>query len=115
MAGGIVFDSYCFTQASVAPGTIAANTSAEISVTCNGLRNTDLCVFATKPTLTAGIDIGNARVSAANTLKITYQNSTSSGIAVPTEVYNLMFARPQNNLGGPDALSGGNVIFNSGV
>lgn len=110
--GGLLFDSICFTQQTVTPGTISANTTSEVSVTFTGLLTTDMCINAIKPSLTAGIDIGNFRISAANTLKITFQNSTSSSVAVPSETYIFCFARPEKALGGPDALSAGQLVFN---
>lgn len=109
---GIIFDGYCFTTQSISPGAISANTTVEVSVPMHGLRATDVVLSYTKPTLTAGIDTGNARVSAADTIKITYQNSTASPITPPTETYIFYIARPEKVIGGPDALSGGNVIFN---
>lgn len=112
MSAGINFDRYCATQVSIAPGTISANTSAEISVAMPGILTTDIVLQVIKPTLTAGIDISNPRVSANGTVKLTYQNSTSGGVAVPTETYNIYVCRPEKALGGPDALSGGSVIFN---
>lgn len=110
--GGIVFDSYCFTQQTVTAGTISANASTEVSVPFTGIQTTDFCVQATKPTLTSGIDVGNFRISAAGILKITFQNSTSAGIAVPSENWTFLFARPEHALGGPDALSSGQIVFN---
>lgn len=114
MSGGGIgsFDRFCSTQVSIAPGTISANTSSEVTVTMPGLLTTDIVLACIKPTLTAGVDLGNFRVSAANTMKITFQNSTGSGVAVPTETYNVYIVRPEKAIGGPDALSGGSVIFN---
>lgn len=108
---GINFDGYCSGQVSVTPNAILASTSSEVSVTMPGLLTTDIVLQFIKPTLTAGIDIGNFRISAANTLRVTYQNSTTATITPPTETYSYYVCRPQNALGGPDALSGGVVIF----
>jgi hypothetical protein len=44
-------------------------------------------VIVNKPTYTPGIAVVNARVSAANTLAVTYANFTTSSISVPAEVY----------------------------
>lgn len=108
---GIIFYGKCYTQQTVTPGTINANTSSEVTITFNGLKASDVCIQALKPTLTAGVDISNPRISADNTLKLTFQNSTASNIAVPAELYTFVFERPENVIGGADALSGGNVIF----
>lgn len=110
--GGIDFTGLCFTTVSVTPGAISANTSAEVTVTLNGALATDVVLNFIKPTLTAGIDIGNFRMSANNTMKATYQNSTAAPITPPTETYTLVISRPEKVLGGSDALSGGNVVFN---
>lgn len=57
----------------------AANTSAEQTTTVPGLRVGDV-VTVNKPTAQAGIGVVNARVSAADTLAITFMNSTASGV-----------------------------------
>lgn len=109
---GIPFYGICATQLAMNPGSIAANTSAELTFTLPGLLTSDVVFNVTKPTLTAGIDVGNVRVSAANTVAITFQNSTASPIDPPLETYTFLIFRPEKTLGGPDALSGGAVIFN---
>lgn len=108
---GIIFYGKCYTTQVVAPGTIAASATVEVTVPFVGLRSTDVCISVTKPTLTSGIDVGNVRISAADTVKLLFQNSTSSGVAVPSETYIFVFERPENVIGGPNALSGGRVIF----
>lgn len=69
---------------------VAADTSAEQTVTVTGL-TTDDAVMVSKPTAQAGIGIVGARVSAANTLAITFMNATASGVT-PTadEVYKVV-------------------------
>lgn len=109
---GIIFYGKCYTQQVVSPGTIAGNATVEVTVAFFGLRSSDVCIQTVKPTLTAGIDVGNPRVSATDTLKLLFQNSTASPVAVPSETYIFVFERPENVIGGPDALSGGRVIFN---
>lgn len=112
MAGtGIIFYGVCFTTVSFAPGSIGANTSSEVAVTMPGILASDVVIAFIKPTLTAGIDVGSGRVSAANTVRVLFQNSTASPIVVPTETYTVVVMRPEKTLGGPDALSGGSVIF----
>jgi len=109
--GGILFDGLCWTQVSITPGAIALSSTVDVSVTLPGALSTDFIMNVTKPTLTSGVDIGNARMTANNTMKITFQNSTSAQITPATETYTICLARPSNVLGGPDALSGGVVIF----
>ena len=112
-SGGIgSFDRFCSGQVSVTPGAISANTSSEVTVTMPGLLTTDIVLAFIKPTLTAGIDLSNPRVSANNTLKITFQNSTGSTVTPATETYTYYIVRPEKAVNGTDALSGGNVVFN---
>lgn len=111
MSAGIKFYGTCFTQAIVNPGAIGANTSVAVTVPMQGILTTDVIIAVIKPTLTAGIDVGSAFVSATNVAKITLQNSTASPITPPSETYTLVVMRPEKALGGPDALSGGSVIF----
>jgi len=67
---------------SLSPVSVAANTSAEQTFTVAGLTTADT-VFVNKPTAQAGLGIVGVRVSAANTLAITFGNFTASPI-VPT-------------------------------
>ncbi|CAG4900818.1 hypothetical protein [Paraburkholderia saeva] len=71
----------------ISPVSVAANTTAEQTFALAGLAVGDV-VYVSKPTSQAGLGIVNARVSAANTLAITFSNNTASPI-VPTaaEVY----------------------------
>lgn len=61
------------------PALVAANTTAEQTFTVNGLVVGDV-VTVNKPTAQAGLGIVGARVSAANTLAITFSNNTAAGI-----------------------------------
>lgn len=74
------------------PSSVAANTTAEQAFTVNGLTNSDI-VTVNKPSLNAGIGIGNARVSATNTLAITYINNTGSPITPTAETYKIVSTR----------------------
>lgn len=109
---GIVFYGICATQLLMNPGSISGNTTVELSFILPGLLTSDVVLTVVKPTLTAGVDIGNTRVTANNTIAITFQNSTASPIDPPAENYTFVIFRPEKTLGGPDALTGGNVIFN---
>ena len=73
----------------VNPASVAANTSAEQTFACTGLLVTDLVVVS-KPTLTAGLSIGSSRVSAADTLAITFVNSTAAPIDAASESYQVI-------------------------
>lgn len=76
---------------------IGASTSGpEQTFTVNGLQLGDF-VDVSKPTVQPGISLGNARVSAANTLAIEFVNTTA-GTLTPTagEVYSVGVTRPEN-------------------
>lgn len=83
-------------QTALTPAQVAANTTAEQTFTVQGLLTGDL-VSVTKPTTQAGLGIVNSRVSAANTLAVTFSNNTGAGIT-PTagEVYLIELNRPSN-------------------
>lgn len=78
------------------PALVALNTTAEQTFTVQGLLVGDE-VAVTKPTTQAGLGIVNARVSAANTLAITFSNNTGGNIT-PTagEIYTIAVNRPSN-------------------
>lgn len=66
-------DRWCVVSKSLDVASVAANTSAEQDFTVTGLAVGDF-VQVSKPSLSAGLVIGNARVKAANTLSITFGN-----------------------------------------
>ncbi len=74
--------------ASLAPVSVAANTTAEQTFTVAGLP-AGTAVFVSKPSFQPGLSIGGFRVSAANTLAVTFVNNTASAIVPATEVYSI--------------------------
>lgn len=68
--------------------TCAATTNIEVTTTVTGLV-ASTTVAVVKPTLTAGLAVANARVSAANTLAVTYVNLTTNTITIPAETYTI--------------------------
>lgn len=79
---------------------ITANTTEELTVTVNGLRTTDIIAAINKPTHQAGLGIVGSRVSAANTLAITFMNNTGSGITpTASESYKVLVHRPEKTRG----------------
>lgn len=70
-------------RAALSPTVVAANTSAEQTFTVAGLPS-GTPVVVNKQTVQAGLSIGGARVSALNTLAITFVNNTSASIT-PTQ------------------------------
>jgi hypothetical protein len=78
----------------LSPAAVAANTSVEQTFTVNGLQVGDW-VGVIKPTVQAGLSVSGARVSAANTLAITFGNFTAASITpTASQVYSVMVARP---------------------
>jgi hypothetical protein len=78
----------------LSPAEVAANTTAEQTFTLSGLRAGDVIVGVSKPTTQAGLGIVGWRVSAANTVAITFSNVTGSPIT-PTaaQTYLITWAR----------------------
>jgi hypothetical protein len=71
---------------------VAANTSAEQTFTVTGLTTGDK-VFVNKPSVSAGLVVGNARVSAADTLALTFGNLTAGAIDPAAETYTIIAFR----------------------
>lgn len=82
----------------LSPALIVLNTTAEQTFTVNGLLVGDF-VFCNKPTAQAGLGIVGCRVSAANTLAITFSNNTAASIT-PTaaQVYLVLVSRPDSTI-----------------
>lgn len=80
------------------PAAIVLNTTAEQTFTVNGLLPGDM-VLVNKPTTQAGLGIVGSRVSAANTLAITFSNVTGSSIT-PTaaQTYLVLVSRPDSTI-----------------
>jgi hypothetical protein len=77
---------------------VAINTTAEQTFTVNGLLAGDF-VSCNKPTAQAGLGIVGCRVSAANTLAITFSNNTAGAIT-PTaaQTYLVLVTRPDSTI-----------------
>ena len=65
---------------SQSPAIVAANTSGERAMTVTGVLATDMVFAVVKPTSQAGLLVGSSRVSAANTVQVTFGNNTVAGI-----------------------------------
>lgn len=77
------------------PAQVAANTTAEQTFTVSGVKTGD-AVMAIKPTAQAGLGIGNVRVSAANTIAITFENVTITPITPTSEAWTILIFRPED-------------------
>lgn len=87
-------DRWCLVSRTLTPASVAANTSAEQDFTVLNLKVGDL-VHVNKPSLNAGLVVGNARVKAADTLSITFGNLTGSPIVPTAEAYLIKVFRPE--------------------
>lgn len=77
---------------------VAANTTSEQTFTVPGITPLDYktpreLVFVTKPSHSTGLGIVNARISAANTLAITFMNTTAGAIDPSAETYFIVTVR----------------------
>lgn len=79
-------------DAAINPASVAANSTSEQTFTVTGVGTGDV-VIINKPTHTSGLGIVNARVSASNTVAITFQNTTASAIDAPLETYLIIVIR----------------------
>jgi hypothetical protein len=86
----------------LSPASVAATTTAEqtFAATGIGLLTTDL-VWVNKPTAQAGLGIVGTRVSAADTLAITFMTSGASVSPAASEVYTVGVIRVQPNWTAP--------------
>lgn len=87
-----------FLQAALTPTIVNTVTAPEQTFTVNGLLTTDL-VIVNKPSAQAGLGIAGARVTAANTLGITYVNPTAGNITPTAETYLIFVIRRENPSG----------------
>lgn len=77
---------------SLTPASVAANTSAEQTFTVEGLSTSD-SVSVNGPAPTAGCVPVHARVSAADTLAITFMNTTAGGLTPAAGAYAVLAIR----------------------
>lgn len=75
------------------PASVATITTAEQTTTVIGLKTGDM-VYWQKPTNTAGVGVVNMRVSAADTLAVTFVNPTAGGVDAASETWRLLVIRP---------------------
>ncbi len=70
------------------PSSVLANSSSEKSFTLVGVASTDVLVAVIKPTTQAGLLVGTGRVSATNTVLVTFGNNTVGNVTpTTTEAY----------------------------
>lgn len=86
-------------QVTFDPASIATITTAEQDMTVSGVQLGDF-VFVSKPTVTAGFGVVNARVSAANTITITAVNPTAGSVNPGSETWTVLVVRPSGSIPG---------------
>ena len=84
-------------SASLTPASILTVTTAEQTFTVSGLKTGDH-VTVNPPSITAGTGIVGVRVSAANTLAITFVNPTAGTLTPAAGTYTIAVKRPANNV-----------------
>ena len=77
------FDSALFTVAS--PGAIAAGTTVEVAVTVADASLGDMILVTPPANIEAGLTVGNAYVSAANTIKFRISNVSAGAVTPATQ------------------------------
>ena len=108
VARRIAKSPFVVTSQALVPVSVAAGTTAEQTFTVN-LLNASTSVLVSKPSFTPGLHVVGARVSAASTLAITYQNSQTTAVIPPAETY-VIAAVP---LQGPGAVTTAGSTTNS--
>ena len=83
-------------QPTLTPTTVSASVSAEQSFTIIGLLLGDIVEVSMNVAPTAGVVIGNARVSANNTMLIQFALSGTVSLQPPSGVYNVIVSRPES-------------------
>lgn len=75
-------------------GSVAANTSEAETATVPGVKLGDF-VMVSKPSIEAGLIFGTCRVTAADTVEITVQNTTAGAIDETSETLSFLVVRPE--------------------
>lgn len=88
------------------PAAVATITTAEQTVTVTGVKVGDIVLAYNKPTNTTGAMPVNARVSAADTIAVTFVNPTAGSVNPASESWTFVIGRPET----PSALP---AIFNA--
>lgn len=76
-----------------APGAIAALIGAAVTTAVTGLLTTDQVLVQCTGTMTAGAAIANARVSAADTLEITFTTAVALGVTLGSLTFRVTVIR----------------------
>jgi len=97
MGATIWEDRYGVVAATLTPVSTAAGTTAEQTFTVQGLLPTDF-VSVNLPAATAYLGLVGARVSAANTLALTFSNQSSAGLTSASGVHRIYVHRAEKQM-----------------
>lgn len=81
---------------SLTPTALTASTTTSQTFTVKGLVSTDVVFVTYEGAQTAGVGIANADVSATDTLRIVFSNSTSGTPTPAAGVYDVLVLRPES-------------------
>lgn len=95
MGAQIFEDRYGVVAVSLTPVSTAASSAVEQEFTVQGL-TTDMFVNVNLPEATAYLAVGGARVSAANTLAVTFTNQSSAGLTSASGVHKVYWFKPEH-------------------
>jgi len=77
----------------LAPALVAANSSAEQTLPVAGLRLDDVVVALSYVTHDVGVVVYNPRVTAVDTLALSFANTTGGGITPTSQIYTIHIIR----------------------
>jgi hypothetical protein len=83
---------------SITPAPTAGTTTLEQTFTVPGLQVGDILTMSPQFAITTLVTLENARVSAANTLAIAFNNSTGGSLTYPSGTYAIEVNRPYPGL-----------------
>lgn len=78
------------------PASVATITTAEQTVTVPGVKLGDIVISYNKPTNTTGAMPVNARVSAADTVAVSFVNPTAGSVNPASETWIFVIGRPES-------------------
>ena len=82
-------------QVTLTPVSVAGSTAAEQTFTIPGLLINDFLDVNCNIAQTAGLTIGNVRVSAVNTMSVEFANSTAGALTPVAGIYNINVTRAE--------------------
>lgn len=94
MGAQIHEDRYGIVSVSLTPVSTAATTTAEQTFTVTGLK-TSMFVSINLPSATAYLGVAGARVSAADTLAVTFSNQSSAGLTSASGTHKVFWFDPE--------------------